>query len=644
MDRNGNKRAPFRNLRYNSVMVEKRFVAVLAVALLSFNLQCGELPPGVIARLGAGYLVAGFQRGDTVWAVTSIALEQWDLSQDALISQIPLPSMPQLASFASDSEDLALAFTDHRISVLRLPRGEEVTTFRLNEGDVTALAISPDGSLIAAGDDEGKIIVWNTRTAFPIVTFHVLEKAVENLTFSPKGSMLASAFKFDDKVFVYALPEGKLVGKFPWNKWGVRCIAFSSDSTLLAIGAGDGTVRIWDLNDRRLLQNAKTGSSPVALLSFVGDGKLIILDSVGRVFRWDNEEGVIGPLFTLDVNAPYVTACPPESLVYHPPEGPLSLWSLASGARKAILGENRYKGRFTAAAFCPEGDCFAAGTAEGRLFIWDPKTWKELFSLKAHEGAINAIAILDPQILTGGNDQQARIWRLTPEGIGKVLEIKAHLKPISDVDFSPEGRYFLTASVDETVRLWRTETGRLIETFWKPVRSEALRPLIRDAIYAARFSPDGKGIVAGSEDKTIRIWDVETRELLAVLRGHTGVVTHLEFSPNGRFLASADEAGMVIVWDMGRRRVSKILCKGGGPVFCLAYSPEGDYLVAAGDEGEIKIFSVNNGRLLAKVHGHIGTVYSVVFHPHEPLFATASKDGTVVIWDLRQIFSGDSSE
>ncbi|KAF6750537.1 hypothetical protein DFP72DRAFT_817605 [Ephemerocybe angulata] len=215
-----------------------------------------------------------------------------------------------------------------------------------------------------------------------------------------------------------------------------------------------------------------------------------------------------------------------------------------------------------------------------------------------------------------------------------------HEASINCAVFSPndQSKFIASGSNDKTVRVWDAETGDLVSG---PMDEHT------DYVGTVAFSPDGKQIASGSDDGTIRIWDTESGEEVQVgggggLRHHKGVVTCVVFSNSGLFLASAGYDGLIVIWDMdsgseGYGNVVTVFGDHGGAVTSIAYSPD-DSLLASGsvDRSVWVRDALADGESLEPFGDHTNQVNCVVFSPDGKRVASASEDETILIWDLEE--------
>jgi WD40 repeat protein len=108
------------------------------------------------------------------------------------------------------------------------------------------------------------------------------------------------------------------------------------------------------------------------------------------------------------------------------------------------------------------------------------------------------------------------------------------------VTFSPDGRHLASGSQDQTVRLWDVNTGQCLKTLAGHT----------NWVSSVAFSPDGRLLASGSNDQTVRLWDISTGQSLKTLSGHTNWVWSVAFSPDGRLLASGSADATLKLWDV----------------------------------------------------------------------------------------------
>ncbi|MGB3510879.1 MAG: serine/threonine-protein kinase [Microcoleaceae cyanobacterium] len=217
-----------------------------------------------------------------------------------------------------------------------------------------------------------------------------------------------------------------------------------------------------------------------------------------------------------------------------------------------------------------------------------------------------------------------------------------HSKWVCSVAFSPNDNIVASGSEDETIKLWQVDSGREILTISGHF----------GYVNSVAFSPDGKILASGSDDKTIRIWEVKTGKLLCILGdwslgeyyGHSGGVNTIAFSPDGKTLASGSQDKEVKVWRLGdnisQPNYGKLILTLTGhlfPVRAIAFSPDGKTLASGSQDNTIKLWNLDLGKTvktLCRYYQGIHYVYAVAFSPDGKMLASGSCDKKINIWEI----------
>ncbi len=193
------------------------------------------------------------------------------------------------------------------------------------------------------------------------------------------------------------------------------------------------------------------------------------------------------------------------------------------------------------------------------------------------------------------------------------------------------------AGVDETVVFTATATP----LFPEPTYIDALEvsAILGDTrpqkVFGVAFSPDGEILASAHNDNTVRMWEVETRELKRTLVGHQAAVRSVAFSPNGNILASGGMDARVLLWDLDTGRLKRII-RPGGTVWGIAFSPDGNTLATGTEYGHVSIWDISNLRRVVRRHrirAHSVRAWSVSFNPNGDMLASAGGDAVVRLWN-----------
>jgi WD40 repeat protein len=209
--------------------------------------------------------------------------------------------------------------------------------------------------------------------------------------------------------------------------------------------------------------------------------------------------------------------------------------------------------------------------------------------------------------------------------------LQGHTRSIRSLAISPDGQLLASGSDDKTIKLWDLNRGRELRTL-----KEHTRP-----VYSVAISPDGLILASGSDDKTIKLWQLATGKRFATLSlgnwfsGHSGCVYSVTFSPDGRTLASLSSGGTIKLWQLATGREIHTMMGHSSWVHSITFSPDGEILAGGSDDNAIKLWQLSTGRRLRTLKGHGSWVHAVAFSPDGRILASGSDDQTIKLWDLK---------
>ena len=166
--------------------------------------------------------------------------------------------------------------------------------------------------------------------------------------------------------------------------------------------------------------------------------------------------------------------------------------------------------------------------------------------------------------------------------------MEGHTKAVNSVSFSPDGQYMVSGSEDNTVRLWSVESCELLRTMKGHT----------SYVTSVAFSPDGGSVVSGSQDKTVRLWSVKSGELLRTIEGHTEWVSSASFSPDGQSVVSGSNDKTVRLWSMESDELLRMMEGHHYVVNSVSFSPDGKSVLSADYSKKRRVWDVTTGQCL----------------------------------------------
>jgi len=240
-----------------------------------------------------------------------------------------------------------------------------------------------------------------------------------------------------------------------------------------------------------------------------------------------------------------------------------------------------------------------------------------------HSGPVTACAFSPDgkTILSASRDNTLKLWNARN---GKeIRSFSGHMDPIFGCAFSPDGKIVISASADTTLKLWDAGDGKEIRSFSGHT----------SVVYGCAISPDGKTILSASRDNTLKLWDAGSGMEIRSFNGHTNSVTGCAFSPNGKAIVSASHDNTLKLWDAGSGK--EIRCFSGhmDSVTGCVFSPDGKTILSASWDNTLKLWDAGNGKEIWSFKGHESYVHGCTFSPDAKTIISASFDKTTKLWD-----------
>ncbi|WP_460202727.1 WD40 domain-containing protein [Scytonema sp. NUACC21] len=527
-------------------------------------------------------------------------------------------------AFSPDGKLLATGDTNNEIRLYQVADGKQLLTCKGHTGWIWPITFSPDGHVLASGSDDQTVKLWDISTGHCLATLQGHSGGTWSVAFSPNGHMLASSSE-DTTMRLWDVGTGRCIKILQGDGSRVWAVAFSPDGTTLASGNDDHAVKLWDLRDTKCIQTLQGHTHRVQSVAFSPDGHILVSGCHDQTVRlWDVGTGQC--LKTLQGHTDLVNSVAfsldGRKLASGSDDQTVRLWDVGTGqCLKTLKGHGS---KVWTVAFSPNGTTLASGSDDQTVKLWDVTTGQYLKTLQGYCNGVWSVTISSQgtMLASGSGDQKVRLWDVRTGQCLKTLQ--GHSNRVTSVSFNPNSSILASASEDQTVKLWDVSTGKCLKT----LQGHSNRTL------SVAFSPDGTMLASGSEDQTVKLWNVSTGKCLKTLQGHSHRIWSVAFSPDGHILACGCHDQTIRLWEIGTGQCLQILQGHTDWIWSVAFSPDGTTLVSSSGDQTVKLWNVSTGQCLRTLQGHTNCVYSATFSIDGCTLASGSGDQTVKLWDI----------
>jgi WD40 repeat protein/serine/threonine protein kinase len=523
-------------------------------------------------------------------------------------------------SLSADNRYAISGSLDYELRLWEVKRGRCLKNF-IGENDffnVKAVSLSSDGRFaISAADVYKTLRLWELSSGSSReLSGH--SRPVSTVCLSANNHYALSGSK-DKELRLWKVALDEVVE--PWQQWfrntgqcvrtfkghagGVESVSLSTDGSLALSGSQDKTLKLWEVATGRCLRTFKGHKSGVHSVDLSLDARCA-LSSSGEMRLWDVESGRCLRTFLEDtgwINEVSLNADGSLALSAGV-DTKVRLWQLKTG-RRPFKAPYRFCIVLASESASKRDTTFKKALAGAREYLKRgniPEVARTIRSARAIPGYDKA-----PQALEAWHELYLHLPRADFSSGWELATLEGHTDEVSSLDLDSNGRLALSGSEDGTIKLWDLEQGLILRTFEG----------ISGGVASVCLSTDNRTILAGGGSnwnpdltRSLKSWDVSSGSCLKEF-AYQGLVWSVCMSADGRFALSGNGDKTLMLWDMNDGRFLRIFRGHTGDVYDVSLSEDERYALSGSQDKELKLWEVSTGRCLRTFKGHEGGVRSV---------------------------------
>ena len=552
----------------------------------------------------------------------------WDVGTGRRLHVLPHDQPVLAVQFSLDGALVATAGFDNQAHIWDAESGALLRTLAGHSDYISSVSFSGDGKKLVTASADMTARIWIVDSGESIAVLEGHRQSLSTAQFSWDGQQVVTAGSVNEQptdgvAQLWDAETGELKAILDTGT-AATSAAFASDGDWVAVGSGDGTVRIWDIRQQAFTKKLEGDPGWITRVSFSPDSRsLLAVTSSNSVITWDTQ----------------------------------------TGARQAtMLGHSDSIG---SAQFSPDGTRLVTASRDGSARIWRTDRRLVMPQFRHTDMVASAKLFQDRMVTLVGKQRVPHLWSI---GDGRLVATLPHSQPVSfALGFSRDGDLLLTSAADGHAYLWSAHNGELLRTlhntgkvstvvFAQDGQTVLLASLDENVVskwniktgecellQRIEFSgttqqfpgPHGRYFVAIGEQFNLQLLDMDTGETKWEFEANEQLV-NAQFSPDGKILRTVRlDDGLVELWQVATGKKLSTLDVG-GEIGIALFAPQGESLLAATrDDRFLRRFSVSTGAQLETLAAADGSIDMVVVSPDGTRLVTQATDNTTRLWNQR---------
>lgn len=491
------------------------------------------------------------------------SIRLWDQNTGRLIRQYLPVEGPYVLAVSNDGNYLAAGGADKIIHLWDVKTGEMLRTFIGHTNRINSLAFSPDSTMLLSGSADNSVKLWNANTGLLIRDFVGHSNRVTSVSFSSDGKLILSGSE-DKTIKSWDRESGKIIRNFTGHESQVTSVAFSPDNQYILSGGNDRVVKLWSC--RMSVATSFTGHhNSISSVAFSPDGNFGVSGSYDNMLRlWDLRSGEeIIPYAQGHTDRINYIAFSPDGkiLATASDDTTIKLWDLKTSK---LLRTFTGIARGGIVTFSPDGKSLVSMVENNTIRMWDTNSGQVLRDFRGHKSYIRSINFSpDGNRILSSSYDSLKLWDSQTTQL--VLNVPSYTSWGNSSLFALGSNAIVADCKDNSIKLCSTTNGEVIREFLGHT----------ERIMALDVTPDGQFLISASDDQTIKIWDIKTGGMIREF-AHPSKIWAIACSPDGRYLATSSNSDQMIrLWKMENgKEVDSILCD--GRPTAISFQPQGD--------------------------------------------------------------------